>query len=374
MSLRNERRRRLLADDSLADSSDEEGLSIRLAAGPAGETGPRAAAYSAAARLARLRAVHDFVPLRLTMIGLVVAGALSMVGIVAALAVWSAALADIVSTQELLPLSLNGSRNLAHSLASTLLLVASLVSILIYALRRHRVDDYHGRYRLWIWAALACLVASCAEAAGLADLLHGLTRHLAGLSSLDDAVAWPVGTGIVLGAIGLRLLVEVRRSRLTVLALMSSVGSFLLATAIGRNWLPAVPDVWQLLAARTSCLVGYVFLLATLLLYVRHVVFEIEGRVNVKSRRPKRQKAKRVVEKTEKLAVAAMPKAPNGRSDLEPVEKSRPATPAARSQSNPAAEKLAAPAAVAGRVDPDSRAALSRAERRKLRRESKMAS
>ena len=309
------------------------------------------------------------------MIGLVVAGALSAVGIVAALAVWSGAFAEVVSAEELLPLGLNGSRNLAAWLASTLLLVASLTSVLIYSLRRHRVDDYHGRYRLWIWAALACLVASCAEGAGLADLARGLCRHLARLGSLDDAVVWPVGTGVVLGAIGLRLLIEVRRSRLSVLALLSSTGSFLLAAAVALEWLPAVPELWRQLVARTSCLVGYVFLLTTLLLYVRHVVFEIEGRVPVKPARPKRKKVKRAAETTEKLAVAATPKAASkGRSDLDPVDKSQPATPAAGSQSKPAAEKIIAPAAVAGRVDLDSQGAPSRAERRKLRRESKMAS
>jgi len=184
MSIRNERRRRLLADDSLAGASDEESLSIRLAAGPAGEAGPGAAAYAPAARHARQRPMHDLVPLRLTMIGLVVAGALSLVGVVTALAVWSPALAEIVSTEELLPLSLGGSRNLAHALASTLLLIASLMSILIYSLRRHRVDDYHGRYRLWIWAALACLVASCA---GSGRPGRSGSRHLPSTGGIEFA-------------------------------------------------------------------------------------------------------------------------------------------------------------------------------------------
>ncbi len=375
MSLRNERRRRLLADDSLAGAADDESSPIRLAAGPAGETGPGAAAYAAAAKLARQRPVHDFVPSRLTMIGLVVAGALSTVGIVAALSIWSGTLAEVVSAEELLPLGLNSSHNLGNWLASTLLLIASLTSLLIYSLRRHRVDDYHGRYRLWIWAALTCLVASCAETASLADLARGLCRHLAGLSSLDDAVVWPVGTGVMLGAMGLRLLIEVRRSRLTVLALLSSIGSFLLAAAVALDWLPAVSEVWRPLVSRASCLVGYLFLLATLLLYARHVVLEIEGRVAVKPPKPKRKKVKRAAETTEMLAVAATPKAASkGGSDLEPVEKSQPATPVAGSQSKPAADKFVAPAAVAGRVDPDSQGALSRADRRKLRRESRMAS
>ena len=37
--------------------------------------------------------------------------------------------------------------------SSLLLLAAAAVAILVYAVRRHRTDDYQGRYRIWLWAA-----------------------------------------------------------------------------------------------------------------------------------------------------------------------------------------------------------------------------
>ena len=37
--------------------------------------------------------------------------------------------------------------------------MASATCLLTYSIRRHRIDDYRGRYRVWLGAALACLVA-----------------------------------------------------------------------------------------------------------------------------------------------------------------------------------------------------------------------
>ena len=52
-----------------------------------------------------------------------------------------------------------------------MLLLASATCLLIYSIRRHRIDDFRGRYRIWLAASAACLVLSANSVAGLHSVL-----------------------------------------------------------------------------------------------------------------------------------------------------------------------------------------------------------
>ena len=367
MSLRNERRRRLLSDDSLAGESDDD-APIRLAADSAGESDTHQTAYAAAVRHDRQRAIHELLPSSYAAIGLVVFGGVALVGVVELLHVWSDSLADVLNAQEVLALSLLGARNVSHWLASTLLVVASLVAMHIYSLRRHRVDDYFGRYRVWLWTALGCMGASLAETAGLADLARGVCRRAAEYCSLEVTTVWPVFVGVTLTAIGIRLLFELRRSPLATLSLAVSAAGFLLAAVIDWNWLVEVSEANKPLAVRGSWLIGYVFLLATFLLYARHVVLEIEGVVVAPRPKRKRAKVKAAAEEAVEGVSAHPPqKSSTRRSDLDPVERPAPAA-------GGLYFKIDSDTSSSARDDKTNHGPLSRADRRKLRREAKMAS
>jgi hypothetical protein len=368
MSLRHERRRRLLSDDSLSNAPEDESDSpIRLAPDPASEDDASPAAYASAVRFDRQRRIHDLLPTHYATIGLVVTAALALVAIVELLHVWSGSLAGLLNPNDVLALSLRGSRNLSHWLASTLLVVAGMVAMFIYSLRRHRVDDYHGRYRVWIWTALGCVCVSLAETADVAVLARGICRRAADFCSLSDRAVWPAVLGTVLSASGIRLLFEVRKSRLAATALAASAASFLLAAAVDRDWLAEISAANKPLAERGSWLVGYVFLLAMFLLYARHVVLEIEGPVVPAPAKPKRSKAKPPAEPHQKPV--SQP-----RTDLDPVEKAIPASASTRLQLATAADRSsAAPASSSSSAQPANHGSLSRAERRRLRREDRMA-
>ena len=57
--------------------------------------------------------------------------------------------------------------SLGNWFASLLLLVASLLAITIYSVRRHKVDDYRGHYHIWLWAAACWFVMATDVAASL---------------------------------------------------------------------------------------------------------------------------------------------------------------------------------------------------------------
>ena len=62
---------------------------------------------------------------------------------------------------------LDGEGSLAAWYSSLLLTVASLCALLCYSLRRHRLDDYKARYRIWLAAAMCWFVMGVDEAGSL---------------------------------------------------------------------------------------------------------------------------------------------------------------------------------------------------------------
>ena len=48
----------------------------------------------------------------------------------------------------------------------------------------HRIDDFRGRYRIWLAAAMACLVLSANSIAGLHEVLADVMTRVTGWSAL----------------------------------------------------------------------------------------------------------------------------------------------------------------------------------------------
>ena len=105
--------------------------------------------------------------------------------------------------------------------SSLLLLAASVAAILVYTVRRHRTDDYQGRYRIWLWAAACWFLMATDQAASLREAFRDLMIALTGTPLLGDgSLWWVVVYVLVLGAVGSRLLVDMRSSRLSMAALL----------------------------------------------------------------------------------------------------------------------------------------------------------
>jgi hypothetical protein len=360
MPQRHDRRRLLYSEDSPTsgpNSSDEPPL--RIAADPDREIEPSRRSYAAAAHLHRQRRVHDLLPARYLTIGLVSAVGVLLVGGIELLHVWAGSLGHFLSPEETAALDLTAPRNISQWFASMLLGIASLIAISIYLLRRHRVDDYHGRYRIWIWTALACLLASLGETTDAVRLAQGFSRRAGSACGLAEGVLWPSVLAIVLAALGIRMFLEIRACRAALATLSLAAAAFLAAAAVDLGWVISLSDQAKPLIARGCWLAGYVLMLATFLMVARHVLLEIEG-VVVRSHKPKRHKAKHP---TASESDSAPPPAPHFRIDLELLPpSSNAASSSSRSQSGTNKSQATNSNELTGRV-------LSRAERRRLRKE-----
>ncbi len=366
MSVRHDRRRRMLADEGLADASGDA-LDRAVPGNPAHGGAATQRAYADAALASLERPIRDYFPSRAISIGLVACGGLALVGALAAGHLWSMQLAERWGGDHPTVFDLASPGNASGWLAAALMALAGLTALYLYALRRHRVDDYHGRYRVWLWTSLACLTASFGEATSVATLARDLCNSAAQASNVSPSIAWLSVTGATLFVMGLRLLMETWRCRSAVALFLLGSACVLVAAATAHGWSTHVPPEYQLLVARGCWLAAYVFLLAMFLAYARYVVLEIEGKVAVKMakvRPPKSKKAKNSRRKKE-AEVKPEPIRKSARTDLEPESEPVAALKLSSTYSDSRQEARGNSQADDER---DSQRRLSRKERRRLRR------
>lgn len=266
--LRDERRRRALMDDRAGDSSKGQ-ASVDSSNGGCQST----RSYSKSAVDERRVRIVDVVPIyvvHLTLmyvaIVMVVAGVLALDHYLGRVIRW----ADLTRVD-----------SLATYLTAGSLFAGSLLAVLIYRIRRHRLDDYRGYYHCWLWFAGLLLFASLDSMLNFRqDVASGLetASKLRFFGQTDGwwAVVWCVG----FGSMGLRAMIEVRESYGTLaVAILSSL---LLVTGLTLQLdlviLPSsLPAELTLHAAK---LLGVGLLLASLVQYSRYVWLDAQGLIS----------------------------------------------------------------------------------------------
>ena len=203
--LRDDRRRRLLTDD-LSDPDDASPCRVW----PDDGTPPRKSEYYGNAEfLERQWQLLDLVPRRLLVLTLLLlTGAAIIVGLEAAYA-WSVkgdspifvdhGFAAVPAKTGTVPaaLDIGAKGSLACWFSSLTLLAASVAAVLVYAVRRHRTDDYQGRYRVWLWAGGCWFLMATDQAASLREGFRAAMIGWTGTPLLRDGTLW-CGTSAVL--------------------------------------------------------------------------------------------------------------------------------------------------------------------------------
>src|SRR5204863_8373822 len=115
-------------------------------------------------------------------------------------------LSQLSGRRDLAAFDLAAPNSIGAWFSSLLFTLAAGWSLLIYSLRRHKVDDYRGRYRVWLPAAAALLLLSVDAPTGLHRVAAGTIVRLSGVTTFGDGPIWPVTLyGFLLGTLGLRL-------------------------------------------------------------------------------------------------------------------------------------------------------------------------
>ncbi len=331
----------------------------------------------------------SFVAQRYTTLALwLLLAALVVVGLETAY-VHLADLRQIAAAEQLAALDLAMPGNLGSWYSSLLLALAAAGSLTIYSVRRHKVDDYSGRYRIWLWAAAAWLVLSADATAQFHRILPPLGAHLTRVEGWAGGEWWWLGPAVVLyGALGLRLLIELRHCRLATAALVLAFGCWACAIVARLGGLPVLAGELATVVRSATTMAGHVLLLTALGLYARHVVLDARGELPLRPAKPKREKnprrRKAQPDAEEEPAEPAESKKPAklARTKTEPAHKSPPA-PAGRSDLDepPAPRRRAKPETAwtdggdeEADWEDDSSAGsrkLTKAERRRLRKQAR---
>ncbi len=388
MSLSQQRRRRLLSDDAAAD-----GTVRTTASSSKRSTGPTET-YTAQARRDQQPRLTDLVPTRFRTLLFVYLLGLLVVGAVELLYFHLDALAVHVVRQSLGVFDLASRGSFAAWYSSLLLSVTAALAALIYTLRRHRIDDYRGRYRIWIWATLGFLLLAVNQTADVDDLLGEVVDLAARCAGVSSPWIWPGLCATVWLACVARLSFELCRSRSGLLIGWLGAIAWLASTnAFGLLDLES-PTLTIMLAVGLK-LFGQLTILAAHTAYARYVLLDAHGLLPARGAaepsgtRRRRKRGEAAADEEAQSGETTKSTAP-ARTDLDPpliaARQSATTAPSRSEADRPVTASFARPAATAaasssqpsdsdGDEDDDDAAAnrgLTRAERKRLRRERKL--
>jgi hypothetical protein len=277
-------------------AEDSAGESVASSAAVAPKPAVKGDRYTPAAKRENHRHTTDFIPRHWAKLGVgYIASLAAVAGLLFGFVKWCCEQnSEQSNSLGLAPLfdAANGG-SLAGWLSSLLFGFSAAGSVLVYSIRRHKLDDYRGRYRLWLWSAAAWLVMSIDATANLHTPFSSAMVRMTGWSMLPGGAMWWIGIwGGIVAILALRLLLEVRQCRTATLGftLVFSLWAAALATDYGWLHLSQSPEMNAAVVAIAGRLIGQVTLFFTIAFYARHVLLDSEGLITLRPVRPKREK------------------------------------------------------------------------------------
>lgn len=271
---RDDRRRRLLTDDIYGGEAMPVSSVSSSEAPIANKWGP----YGDASFLDEQVRLIDLVPRRLTIIILGLGAALAMIAGLEVLHGWQCKLSETIPGGQFTAFDLTRSGCLGSWFSSLLLSAAAVAAVLVYTIRRHRSDDYRGRYRIWILAALCGFLAATDVAANLHDSFKQIMIHVTRTNIWSDGTLWwIIPYVLIFGALGSRLILDMRPCRLSITAFLLATAGYVVAGSMELG-LASVADAAQALMIKAgAAMFGHLMLLMSMALNARYVIFDAEG-------------------------------------------------------------------------------------------------
>jgi hypothetical protein len=192
-------------------------------------------------------------------------------------------LIKVVTATEIIDVVSN--RLVAWTSAMLLLLTAAYMR-LVFSLRRHRVDDLRGRYRVWRTASWAVVILSLNAVLGAHSLVARYFGSLVEWQLLPSHVGWwLVPAALVGGWIGFKLIADIRECRGALMSYLLAATCLIAAGIHCAGWSPLWAADWPESLSRSLPMVGYTLILVGSLLYARYVVLDVQGLIEHQSPR-----------------------------------------------------------------------------------------
>lgn len=291
---RSGRRRRVL-NEEVRSSSHAARSSIT-----AYSAASHATRYSEAAGVENHAQITDFVPRKYrTIVTLLLAGVTTAVTL-GALHYFAEVLAKAAGLVDVRPFDLSAPNSIGDWISAVILMLASAFCLLVYSIRRHKINDIRGRYRIWLAASLACVVLSADSITGLHTVLATSLTHFTGWTALRGGAAWWfLIAGLPLAWIAVRALLDVRECRLAGTLMLAAIACHTAAGANFLGWMPTVGQEHEAMVTGIATFIGHWFAFTAIVSYARFVVLDAQGLVTVRratTKKPTADKPKQVSE------------------------------------------------------------------------------
>ena len=189
-------------------------------------------------------------------------------------------------------LDVESAGNLVAWLSAILLAAAAFQGVQIHRLRRHKADDYRGRYRVWVWIPAVLFLISACVATGLRADLAALIASLVDASGAAEHIRLsPIGACLLWTLVAVRLAFEVRDSRGSLTALAVGTCCYFIAAASLVVDLPATSHVLVVMAWSSAAAVGHLCVFLTIAVFGRFVYLQSQGLLQQSSKSRKKVKA-----------------------------------------------------------------------------------
>ncbi len=222
----------------------------------------------------------DLIPRRPVTIAAVMLAGLSVVAGLEILYTYTHGAAWTTTQWQPAAFDLDGDGSLAVWFSSALLMAAAVIAMIVYTVRRHRTDDYQGRYRIWLAAAACWTLMSIDATAKVHDTFKELTTQATGTRLLGDgSIWWVVPCFFLFGAVGSRLVVDMHKCRLSTAALLAAGGCYVPAIATQLGLVLSEGGPRSVMLQSGTWLLGNLLLLMAMVLHGRYVIMDAEGLV-----------------------------------------------------------------------------------------------
>jgi len=165
-------------------------------------------------------------------------------------------------------------------LAQVCLVVATATALIVRLMRRHRRDDYRGRYRAWGWLAGLFTLTACAGQVPLGSLIASLASDSTGITLGPSGMGWWLLTaGIAYGVVGLWAVLPLHERAATGIWLSLCLAAW--AAAATCSWVALDQAVagreWHLAIGNVCWIAGAAFAAIAMLAAARSVLREVRG-------------------------------------------------------------------------------------------------